>query len=114
MGNGNQPPFREVGKTNVSIEYIIKDFEGNSLFEDDEIVEVETQVSFSKIIQLPSTIKIEDYVAIVQARYADSLGSSSDIFHIIEKEEEVASAINNAGGQATICKIDYDGARKEK
>ncbi|NHJ32063.1 MAG: hypothetical protein FK732_04300 [Asgard group archaeon] len=30
------------------------------------------------------------------------------------KEEEVAKAINNAGGKAAICKIDYDGARKEK
>jgi len=29
------------------------------------------------------------------------------------KEEEVASAINSAGGKAIICKIDFDGAKKE-
>ena len=29
------------------------------------------------------------------------------------REEEVAHAINNAGGKATICKIDYEGAKKE-
>lgn len=29
------------------------------------------------------------------------------------REEEVANAINNAGGKATICKIDYKGAKKE-
>jgi galactokinase len=29
------------------------------------------------------------------------------------KEEEVAAAINNAGGKATICKIDFEGAKKE-
>ncbi|NPE06961.1 MAG: hypothetical protein GNW80_01655 [Asgard group archaeon] len=29
------------------------------------------------------------------------------------KEEEVAHAINSVGGKATICKIDYEGAKKE-
>jgi len=77
----------ETGKTDVSINYIIKDFEGKTITEQSEIVAVETQVSFSKMIKLPSDMKIGDYVAIAQARYDDSIGSSSVMFHIIEKEK---------------------------
>lgn len=77
----------EVGKTDVSIEYIIKDFEGNIITEQKDIVSVETQVSFSKTIKMPSTIKPGDYVAIAQVRYDTSFGSSSAIFHVVEKEK---------------------------
>ncbi len=76
----------EVGKTDVSIEYIIKDFEGNTIIQESEVVAVETQVSFSKFFKMPSDIKKGDYVAISQARYDGSLGSSSAIFRIVEKE----------------------------
>ena len=76
----------EVKQADVEIEYIIKDFQGEVIFEQKEIVTVEKQVSFSKAIKLPETIKPGDYVAIIQARYENSIGSSSVMFHISEKE----------------------------
>lgn len=77
----------EVGKTDISVEYMIKDFEGNVIIEQKDIVAVETQVSFSKMIKLPPDIKPGDYVAIAQARYDSSLGSSSVMFRVTEKEK---------------------------
>jgi len=77
----------DIGKTDVSIEYIVKDFEGNTLVEESEVVTVETQVSFSKTIKLPLDVELGDYLAIVQVRYGDSLGSSSDMFHVIGELE---------------------------
>lgn len=85
----------EVSKTDVSIGYLIKDFEGNKIMEESEVVAVETQVSFSKTVNLPSTIKPEDYVAIAQVRYGSSLGSSSAMFHVIEKEKPLMTFLNN-------------------
>lgn len=84
-----------VGKTDVSVEYIIKDFEGNTIIEESNIVAVETQVSFSKTIILPSDIKPGEYVVIAQVKYDSSVGSSSVIFHIIEKEKPFISLISN-------------------
>jgi len=83
----------DFGKTNVSMIYLIKDFEGNIMLEQEEIVEVETQVSFSKTINLPSTISSGDYLVIAQATYENSLSSSSVIFNV--KELEIARLINN-------------------
>lgn len=85
----------EVGKTDIFVDYIIKDFEGNIVVEQSDIVAVETQVSFSKMIKLPSTIKPGDYVAIAQARYDASLGSSSVMFHVIEEEKPIIDFIKN-------------------
>lgn len=79
----------DLGKTDVKIEYIIKDFEGNILLEESEVVGVETQVSFSKMIKLSSNLKPGDYVAIVQARYDGSLGGSNSVFRIVEKKSEL-------------------------
>jgi len=75
----------EIGKTDVSIDYIIKDFEGNIIIEESGIVAVETQASFSTIIKLPSKIKAGDYVAIAQVKYDHSLGSASVMFYVIEE-----------------------------
>lgn len=76
----------DFGRVDVSIEYLIKDFDGNLILSQDGVVAVETQTSFVKTISLPKNIRVGDYVAIVYVRYGDSFGSSSDIFHIIEKE----------------------------
>ena len=85
----------DLGKTDVHIEYVIKDFEGNTIIEQKDVVAVETQVSFSKTIKLPSTVKPGDYVAIAQARYDESLGSSSVIFHVLERERPLIMFLTN-------------------
>jgi len=77
----------QIGKVDVTIEYIIKDFDGNIILKQSEIIAVETQVSFSKTIKLPSDIEPGDYVAISQARYDASVGSSSVMFHVLGAKE---------------------------
>ncbi|MEK6872294.1 MAG: hypothetical protein AABX16_05305 [Nanoarchaeota archaeon] len=82
-----------VEKTNVSMEYLIKDFDGKIIYSEHEIVAVETQVSYDKIIKLPATTKIGEYVALVQARYESSLGSSNAVFHVVEKETPYSASL---------------------
>lgn len=103
----------ELGKTDVHVEYVIKDFSGDTVFGQEVVsdsarntifnteswqegtVNVETQVSFSKVIQLPSSIEPGEYVAIAQVRYGYSIGSSSEIFHILVKETPYNVMMNN-------------------
>ncbi len=75
----------EVGKTDVNVKYIIKDFEGDIISEQSEIIGVETQASSSVTLKLPSNIKPGDYVAIAQSIYDASAGSSSAMFKVKER-----------------------------
>jgi len=77
----------EVGKVDVTVIYIIKDFEGNIISTSEDVIAVETQASFSRVIKLPSDIKPGDYVAIAHAKYGNSIGTSTNIFRIKEKGE---------------------------
>jgi len=103
----------DLGKTEVHVEYIVKDFAGNTAFGQEIIkdstrnttfntafgqentVNVETQASFSKMIKLPSNIELGEYVAIAQVRYDYSVGSSSEIFHVLTKETPYNIIMNN-------------------
>mgnify|MGYP001571944015 CR=1 FL=1 len=76
----------DLGKTDVLIEYLIKDFSGNIILNESETVSVEKQVSFSKTIKLPKNMKEGDYAAIVYARYSGALGSSDVIFSVKKTE----------------------------
>ncbi|MEA3329802.1 MAG: hypothetical protein U9Q06_03595 [Nanoarchaeota archaeon] len=77
----------DVGKVDATITYIIKDFNGQVIISQEEMIAVETQASFSRKVQLPSDLEKGDYVVIVKAKYGTSIGTSSNIFHIIEKGE---------------------------
>jgi len=74
----------EVGRVDVSVDYLIKDFDGEIIFSQEDTVAVETQASLSRIIKLPSKMKAGDYVAIAQIRYGNTVGTSSNVFTIKE------------------------------
>src|SRR3989344_3892635 len=76
----------EKEKSDVELEYIVKNFQGELIVEQKETVTLENQDSFSRTIKLPKEIPSGDYVAIVQAKYQNSVGSSSVMFHVSEKE----------------------------
>jgi Sec-independent protein translocase protein TatA len=84
----------EVGKVDVSVNYVIKDFEGNTISENDEMIAVETQASFSRTIKLPSGIKPGEYVVATNVKYGNSVGTSSNIFRV--KGEEKSKLWNNS------------------
>lgn len=79
----------EIGKTNVIVDYSIKNFDGGFIFNDSELVAVETQASFSKTINLPRDIKYGDYLLIATARYNLSIGSANSLFHVKQKEPQL-------------------------
>ena len=67
----------------VFVKYLIKDFEGNVIVEEEDFKSVERQISYSRLIDLP-IMPIGDYVAIVEVVYKDSVGTSSEIFRVVE------------------------------
>ena len=70
-------------KASVNVDYLIKDFDGNLVWEESEIIDIEKQISFSKIISLSELILMPgEYVVISQISYDDSIGSSSFVFEI--------------------------------
>jgi hypothetical protein len=75
----------KVGKVDVTVDYYIKDFEGNVIASYQDIINVEEQVSFTRTIRLPSDIKPGDYVAVAQVKYDYFVGTSSDIFEVVRK-----------------------------
>lgn len=72
----------EVEETDVLINYLIKDFEGNTIFFEEEKIKVGDQASFSKKIQIPEDTEPGDYVFVMQTIYLDSVGTSSNIFRV--------------------------------
>ncbi len=77
----------DIPKANIELVYLIKDFEGTTVFESKEQISLKSQVSFSKKIKLPEGLKEGKYVVSVYAKYRDSLGVSSETFDIVKKDK---------------------------
>ena len=84
----------DIGKTDVELEYIIKDFEGNIIYEESEMIIVETQISYSKEIHLGSDILPGEYVVFAVARYGASIGTSSFLFQVEDPKENLLDRYN--------------------
>lgn len=69
----------------VYLDYLIKDMNGKGVLSERETVETENKISLTKIFKISEDSEIGDYVFIVQAVYADSFGTASEIFHVIER-----------------------------
>jgi len=67
----------------VLLKYFIKDFNGDTIINEEEVVVVDTRVAHSKFFYLPSTIDFGDYLVIVQLEYADTSAYSSNNFEIV-------------------------------
>ncbi|MDI6826307.1 MAG: hypothetical protein QMD36_03915 [Candidatus Aenigmarchaeota archaeon] len=74
-----------IGRVDVNVEYGVKDLSGSVIISGNEILAVETQVSVVKTINLPSTIKPDDYVFYSVVNYNHVIGTGSDMFRVIEK-----------------------------
>ena len=77
--------MRGFGSADVSVEYSIKDFKGNVVATENEILAVETQAKFSRALLVPSDLRPGNYIALVKVTYADSIGLSSDVFEVNAK-----------------------------
>lgn len=76
----------DLGRKDVLIEYIIKDYEGNEIIKESESLAIETQVTFIKRINLLNNAKEGRYILYVRAIYEDKIASSSDNFEIVSSK----------------------------
>ncbi len=77
----------DIGNVDVELEYSIKDFEGNVIKTLSDTVALEKQISFSKSISLPENTPFGDYVVAVRAKFGLTVGTASDVFSVISRDE---------------------------
>lgn len=77
--------IRGFGRVDVSVEYSIKDLNGNLLAAEHETLAVETQAKFTRSLLVPSDLKPGTYVAVAKVTYGDSVGTSSALFEVNAK-----------------------------
>jgi hypothetical protein len=78
--------------TSVKMEYSLRDLHGNEMMTESESVVVSTQTTFTKMINLGSDLPIGDYVFSAKAKYGQSVGTSSYLFHISKYSSSVGSS----------------------
>jgi len=71
------------GRTDINVEYIIKDSNGNYVYDQNETVALETQASFIKDITTPSDINYGNYLVYVKTTYAGKVASATDSFQVV-------------------------------
>ena len=85
------------GAVDVTVNYIIKDMEGNVISDESEIFNVQEQKSYLKTYKTPELMP-GNYVAIIEVRYAGSFAVSSELFSV---KEEGAVGLAMAPPKAT-------------
>jgi len=73
------------GRVDVSVNFAIKDSEGNTILSDEMTTAVETQSTFVETLRLPSYIKPGSYVFYAKVTYNGFIGTGSDGFEVVEK-----------------------------
>ena len=69
----------------VTLTYLIKDLDGNVIYEESETLTIDEQLSFEKSLMLPKDLKSGAYIAVVNIYYADSFAASSEFFEVVEE-----------------------------
>ena len=70
------------GKTNIEIEYIIKDKNGKEILRQVEQTEVGTQLSFLKNFKIPKDLENGEYLLYIKVKYDGKTASSSKWFTV--------------------------------
>jgi len=76
--------LEKIGLTTVSVDYLIQDFDENTIISESENLAVGSFFTSSKSFELPSNIKKGDYVLSVIVEYKNSIASSTYYFTIKE------------------------------
>jgi len=85
-GGGTSEGVDGVGTSSVDIEYNIFDLRGNLLSSESERLVVDKQAQVTKTFGFPEELSGGDYVVGVAVKYGSSVGVSSQMFTIEEKE----------------------------
>jgi hypothetical protein len=70
------------GAKEIKIEYNIRDFNGNNIFEEHENITIETQIEFIKKIYIPEDTEYGDYILYIRVIYNGEVASASSQFSI--------------------------------
>lgn len=76
----------EDNRTEVLMEYVIKDKNGDEILKEQEILVVETKADFLKEFQLPPDLSAGDYSIYVRVIYGNEVASSSAWFAVKERK----------------------------
>jgi len=74
--------LEKLGLIDISVEYFIKDIEGNVIANESESMAIETQISTVKSLKIPEDAKRGDYVFYVRVSYDGIIGIGSDTFKV--------------------------------
>jgi len=75
-----------LGSTTVDMEYYLYNFEGEALSYESESIVVDRQTKISKSVSIPDDMVEGDYVFVSIARYASSVGMSSQLFSVVGRD----------------------------
>lgn len=80
--------LQSIESANVDVDYFVKDINGNTIVTESETVVAKSQASFFKTISIPKNLKPGPYVFAAEARFGNSVGTSSYMFEVIGPEPE--------------------------
>ncbi len=75
----------DIKKTNAVVDYIIKDENNEIILQEQEEIEVETQISYTKTLKLPENIESGNYILYVKINYNNEVASATAWFEVKEK-----------------------------
>ncbi|MBI3035927.1 hypothetical protein HYY71_06415 [Candidatus Woesearchaeota archaeon] len=84
--------LQSIDSTNVDVGYSVKDMDGNTIVTESETVVVKTQASFFKTISIPEKLKPGPYAFASEAKFGNSIGTSSYLFEVVGPEQEASFA----------------------
>lgn len=79
--------FELIGKSELEMNYFIKDFSDNEILSESEIISVDGRTPISRSFVIPMNIREGDYVFGVVLKYGDSVGTSSSFFRVGKTEQ---------------------------
>ena len=80
-------------RKDVTIEYIIRDYNGNDIVKEHESLAIETQASFIKRILIPEKTLFGNYILYVRATYNGEIASASDNFEVVSSKAAAGERI---------------------
>ncbi|MDP3640507.1 MAG: hypothetical protein Q8R53_04905, partial [Nanoarchaeota archaeon] len=93
---------RQQHPADVKLIYTVTDIKNAKFYEEEEIISLEQQASFSKTIPLPATIPTGDYVFSVKVLFEQSFATATEIFHIEAPFTQLASRLARPFAQPSV------------
>ncbi len=74
-----------IGAKNVQVTYLLKSFDGKTIFSDEQNIVVQGHISNTEVVSIPKDTAPGDYLFIAIMKYKNSVGTTSYFFNIKKK-----------------------------